>query len=120
MTVVFRTQERIKQTWIDEATYCGQRLYHRDSVLVRYAENAAGGGTTPSGLYVEHSHNLPACFGEVMALGPGAYTHGVRRGQYVLFTRYAGDLADTLEDGQNFAVFDCHDLRGEYEYKRSQ
>jgi len=89
-------------------------------VLVRYAENSAGSGTTAGGLYVEHSANLPACFGEVVALGPDAYTRGIRKGMFVLFTRYAGDLADTLEDGTHFAVFDCHDLQGEYEHQRCQ
>lgn len=105
-------------TTLDDATYCGQRLIHIDSVLVRYAENAAGGGVTPSGLYVEHSSGLPACFGEVMAHGPGARGYGIHKGMYVLFTRYAGDLADVLPDGTTFAIFDCHDLRGEYEHRR--
>jgi co-chaperonin GroES (HSP10) len=98
----------------DEASYCGIRLYSKDHVLVRYAENAAGGGVTPGGLYLEHSRGLPACFGIVEALGPNAADAGIRKGQRVLFTRYAGEVTDILEDGSTFAVFDHHDLRGEY------
>jgi co-chaperonin GroES (HSP10) len=100
---------------VDDATVFGQRLYGKDNVFLRIAENYAGSGTTPSGLYVEHSRGLPACFGEVMALGPGAKEAGIEKGQYVLFTRYAQEVTDILEDGTTFAVFDYHDLRGAYE-----
>ena len=98
----------------DESAYCGIQLYSKENVLVRYAENAAGSGVTPGGLYVEHSQGLPACFGVVEALGPNAARAGIRKGQRVLFTRYAGEVTDILEDGSTFAVFDYHDLRGEY------
>ncbi len=98
----------------DDATYCNVRLCSKEHVLVRYAENSAGGGVTPTGLYLEHSQGLPACFGVVEALGPSAARAGIRKGQKVLFTRYAGEVTDILEDGSTFAVFDYHDLRGEY------
>ena len=97
-----------------DASFCGVMLYGRENVLVRYLENSAGGGVTPGGLFLEHSRGLPACFGIVEALGPGAYSAGIHKGQKVLFTRYAGEVTDILEDGTTFAVFDYHDLRGEY------
>jgi co-chaperonin GroES (HSP10) len=97
-----------------DAQYLNIKLYAPDNVLVRYAENAAGGGVTPGGLELAHSSNLPACFGIVEAFGANAKDAGIRKGQKVLFTRYAGEVTDILEDGTTFAVFHYQDLRGEY------
>ena len=91
-------------------TALGQQLLSDDTVHVRFADAPAGVGLTPAGLYVEHSHKLPAIFGEILSLGRNAYDAGLRKGASVLFIRYAGEITDVLPDGAIFAVFDYHDI----------
>lgn len=94
-------------------TALGQRLVHADGVLVRMNDIPAGGGMTPSGLWIEHSERLPAIFGEVLACGTAALAFGVRPGMFVLFVRYAGEITDEHDDGTVYAVFSMHDLLAE-------
>jgi co-chaperonin GroES (HSP10) len=97
-----------------EDTALGQQLYHRNSVLVRYADLPAGEGKMPSGLYVMNSKGLPAIFAHVLAVGPGASERGIKVGQFVLFVRYAGEVTDVYYDGTTYAIFDAHDLLSHY------
>lgn len=99
---------------LEDATYCNRRLFGVDAVLVRFCDDWAGGGITPIGLEVAHSKGLPAIFGEVCALGPDAKAAGLSKGQSILFTRYAGEVTDVLDDGQVYAIFDYNDIRAEY------
>ncbi len=91
----------------------GQRLVHPDTVMVRMNDTPAGIGMTPSGLWVEHSENLPAIFGEILAVGPQAQTAGFAPGMLVLFVRYAGEITDEHDDGRVFAIFSMHDILAE-------
>lgn len=91
-------------------TALGQQLIHDDHVQVQYADRPAGEGITPSGLFVQHSTELPAIFGTILSVGKTAYKAGYRKGAFVFFIRYAGEPTDVLPDGRTFAVFHFQDI----------